>query len=267
MMWARLGAALDALVSAGANQMNGISFSIQRSRAAAGTGPHRCRGRCPRPGRDLCQGGRRDAGADPVHQRRRRRGARPMSAWPPMMAGSGRVRWRRAKKASPPMSPWCGKSTEGRLYWAHDQSRFSKTGPRRSAPRRWTGSGRSISRRPMTAPWPNIRPRSRPSRRTPPPPSFDNVVLALEKSGRLLARVDSVFSNLASSATNDALQAIELEMAPRLSAHWSAIYHASGAVCAAGCAVSAARRRWGWTPKACGCWNAITWISCAPARS
>ncbi|MEY4965528.1 MAG: hypothetical protein RL274_1111 [Pseudomonadota bacterium] len=57
----------------------------------------------------------------------------------------------------------------------------------------------------------------------PAPPGFDNVVLALEKSGRLLTRVDSVFGNLTSSATDEALQAIELEMAPRLSAHWSAI--------------------------------------------
>ncbi len=55
------------------------------------------------------------------------------------------------------------------------------------------------------------------------PPSFDNLILALEKSGRLLTRVDSVFGNLTASATDDALQAIELEMAPRLSAHWSAI--------------------------------------------
>ena len=57
----------------------------------------------------------------------------------------------------------------------------------------------------------------------PAAPGFDNVVLALEKSGRLLTRVDSVFSNLTSSSTNEELQAIELEMAPRLSAHWSAI--------------------------------------------
>ncbi len=57
----------------------------------------------------------------------------------------------------------------------------------------------------------------------PDPPSFDNVILALEKSGRLLTRVDAVFSNLTSAATNTALQAIEMEMAPRLSAHWSAI--------------------------------------------
>src|SRR6185312_7258506 len=57
----------------------------------------------------------------------------------------------------------------------------------------------------------------------PEAPSFDNVLVALEKSGQLLTRVDSVFGNLASSATNDELQAIELDMAPRLSAHWSAI--------------------------------------------
>jgi peptidyl-dipeptidase Dcp len=57
----------------------------------------------------------------------------------------------------------------------------------------------------------------------PAPPDFENVLVALEKSGQLLTRVEGVFHNLASSATNDALQAIELEMAPRLSAHWSAI--------------------------------------------
>ena len=55
------------------------------------------------------------------------------------------------------------------------------------------------------------------------PPSFDNTVLALEKSGKLLTRVEGVFGNLTSSVTSEALQAIELEMAPRLSAHWSAI--------------------------------------------
>src|ERR1700751_1571357 len=58
----------------------------------------------------------------------------------------------------------------------------------------------------------------------PAPASFENVVVAMEKSGRLLTRVEGVFYNLASSATNEALQAIELEMAPRLSVHWSAIF-------------------------------------------
>src|SRR6185437_16355630 len=50
----------------------------------------------------------------------------------------------------------------------------------------------------------------------PAPPSFANTVAALERGGALLTRVEMVFSNLALSETSDALQAIELEMAPRL---------------------------------------------------
>ncbi|MES2295061.1 MAG: M3 family metallopeptidase [Pseudomonadota bacterium] len=56
------------------------------------------------------------------------------------------------------------------------------------------------------------------------PPDFANTVIAFERSGELLTRVDAVFSAFAGSATNEALQAIELEMAPRLSAHANAIY-------------------------------------------
>ncbi len=56
------------------------------------------------------------------------------------------------------------------------------------------------------------------------PASFDGTVVALEKSGQLLTRVEAIFSTLTSSNTNEALQAIELELAPRLSAHWSGIY-------------------------------------------
>ncbi len=56
------------------------------------------------------------------------------------------------------------------------------------------------------------------------PANFETTIMGLEKSGRLLARIEMVFSTLASANTNDALQAIELEMAPRLAAHWSAIY-------------------------------------------
>ena len=56
------------------------------------------------------------------------------------------------------------------------------------------------------------------------PAGFDTTIVALEKSGKLLGKVEAVFSNLTSANTNEALQAIELEMAPRLSAHWSAVY-------------------------------------------
>jgi peptidyl-dipeptidase Dcp len=59
---------------------------------------------------------------------------------------------------------------------------------------------------------------------TAAPVGFESTIIALEKSGKLLGKVEAVFSNLTSAHTNEALQAIELEMAPRLSAHWSAIY-------------------------------------------
>src|SRR5712671_2138101 len=51
------------------------------------------------------------------------------------------------------------------------------------------------------------------------PPDFANTVEALERSGRLLRRVGRVFSNLTSSATNAALDAIDRDYAPRLAAH------------------------------------------------
>ncbi len=50
-------------------------------------------------------------------------------------------------------------------------------------------------------------------------PDFANTIEALERGGRLLRRVSRVFHNLDSSATNDALQAIDRDYAPRLAAH------------------------------------------------
>ena len=58
----------------------------------------------------------------------------------------------------------------------------------------------------------------------PEPPTFENTIVALEKTGDLLERVDRIFSNLASANTNPQLQKIESEMAPKLSAHRDAIY-------------------------------------------
>jgi peptidyl-dipeptidase Dcp len=50
-------------------------------------------------------------------------------------------------------------------------------------------------------------------------PSFANTIAALEKSGRRLDRVSSVFFNLAGADTNEELQCIEREVVPRLAAH------------------------------------------------
>ena len=57
----------------------------------------------------------------------------------------------------------------------------------------------------------------------PAPPSFDNTVAALDRSGRLLSRVEGLFFNLASSETSPDLQAVERRMAPLLAAHGSAV--------------------------------------------
>jgi peptidyl-dipeptidase Dcp len=51
------------------------------------------------------------------------------------------------------------------------------------------------------------------------PPDFANTVEALERSGRLLRRVGRGFNNVRSSATNEALDAIDRDYAPRLAAH------------------------------------------------
>jgi len=57
----------------------------------------------------------------------------------------------------------------------------------------------------------------------PAGPTFENTIAALENSGRTLDRVSCVFWNLASAHTNDELQAIEREIAPKLAQHWNAI--------------------------------------------
>ncbi|MDC8001624.1 M3 family metallopeptidase [Aequorivita todarodis] len=55
-------------------------------------------------------------------------------------------------------------------------------------------------------------------------PTFDNTVLALEKSGELLNRTSQVFYALAGSNTNETLQAVEEEMAPKFAAQNDMIY-------------------------------------------
>ena len=58
----------------------------------------------------------------------------------------------------------------------------------------------------------------------PDPPSFANVIEALERSGRALDRVSSVFFNLASADSNDAIEAIEREVAPLMARHRNEIF-------------------------------------------
>jgi peptidyl-dipeptidase Dcp len=56
------------------------------------------------------------------------------------------------------------------------------------------------------------------------PPTFENTIVALERSGQLLQRVSAVFGSLTSSFTNPQLEKLQAEMAPKLSAHNDAIF-------------------------------------------
>jgi len=55
-------------------------------------------------------------------------------------------------------------------------------------------------------------------------PTFENTILALEKSGELLNRSSQVFYALTGAHTNETLQAIEEEMAPQFAAQKDMIY-------------------------------------------
>jgi peptidyl-dipeptidase Dcp len=57
----------------------------------------------------------------------------------------------------------------------------------------------------------------------PAKPTFANTIVALEKSGRMLGRVQMAFSALTSADTNDALDKIDAEESPKLAAHFDAI--------------------------------------------
>jgi peptidyl-dipeptidase Dcp len=53
----------------------------------------------------------------------------------------------------------------------------------------------------------------------PAAPTFENTIVAMEKSGRMLDRVQLAFSAVAEANTNDKLQQIETDITPKLTAH------------------------------------------------
>jgi peptidyl-dipeptidase Dcp len=57
----------------------------------------------------------------------------------------------------------------------------------------------------------------------PAEPTFDNTVVALERSGQLLARAERVFHNLTSAIADDRIREIEREYAPLAAAHEDAL--------------------------------------------
>ncbi|MCW7539424.1 M3 family metallopeptidase [Aquabacterium sp. A7-Y] len=62
----------------------------------------------------------------------------------------------------------------------------------------------------------------------PEPPGFENTAAALDGSGRLLRRIELLFENLCEAHSDEALQVVEREMAPRLAAHRNAVYLHAG---------------------------------------
>src|ERR1035437_2369367 len=59
---------------------------------------------------------------------------------------------------------------------------------------------------------------------SPSAPSFDNTIVALERSGRALERVSNVFFVLAGADTGDAIEAVERDISPLLARHSNALY-------------------------------------------
>ncbi|HEY0442131.1 MAG TPA: M3 family metallopeptidase, partial [Xanthobacteraceae bacterium] len=62
----------------------------------------------------------------------------------------------------------------------------------------------------------------------PAAPDFDNTLAALERSWSPLSRVSAVFYLLTGADTNDALEAVDLEVSPLISRHYSAVYQHEG---------------------------------------
>lgn len=58
----------------------------------------------------------------------------------------------------------------------------------------------------------------------PEAPTFENTLVALEKSGELLKRVNGVFNMLSGANTDSVLQALQEKVAPKLAAQQDAIY-------------------------------------------
>jgi len=55
------------------------------------------------------------------------------------------------------------------------------------------------------------------------PATFDNTIVAMERAGELLGRVRTVFSVMSGSNTNETIQGLERELAPKMAAHSDAI--------------------------------------------
>jgi len=55
-------------------------------------------------------------------------------------------------------------------------------------------------------------------------PTFDNTIVGIERSGRMLERVNNAFFGVVQANTNPALDKVQTVVAPKLAAHSDAIF-------------------------------------------
>jgi peptidyl-dipeptidase Dcp len=91
--------------------------------------------------------------------------------------------------------------------------------------------------------------------RNPAAPTFDNTIAAMERSGRALSRASTLYSIYAATLGDDAVQAVERDVAPLLAAHSDAITQNSQLYTRI-CAVYAARQRSDLTTEQ----QRLTWV-------
>ena len=99
----------------------------------------------------------------------------------------------------------------------------------------------------------------------PQPPTFENTLVALERSGATLRRVSAVFFTLVGSCSTPGIRDIEAEMAPRLAAHADAITLDAELFARIDALFDRAARARAWTPSRCGCSSTGTATPCGPA--
>ncbi|AEQ97122.1 peptidyl-dipeptidase dcp [Xanthomonas oryzae pv. oryzicola BLS256] len=97
-------------------------------------------------------------------------------------------------------------------------------------------------------------------------PSFDNTIVALEKSGSTLDRATTVFFNLVGADTNEARKKLQADYSARFAAHRDAIW-LNDKLFARIQTCTTNAPSWAWMRKACAWSRSTTATSCATAPS
>ena len=93
-------------------------------------------------------------------------------------------------------------------------------------------------------------------------PTFENVILAYDASGKMLSQVELIFGMLCAAENTSEMQALEEQIMPRMAAHADKI-RLNGKLFER---IKAVYDRWDSTPSRAVCWRRPTAVSCAPER-